>query len=98
METHYHYHFGPDDQTILALKKINKTLKKMAENQAQLAEELGVVKAQVEKITTEYTTRIATLEEALVAAGNITPEVQAALDGLKASVQIADDVTPDPAV
>ena len=98
MATHYHthFHYGNDAEQ---LRKINKTLKNikriMAENQEQLAAELAAVNAQLAKINTEYTTRIANLEAALVAAGTITPEVQAELDALKAVTQAIDDVTPD---
>ncbi len=96
MGTHYHYHFGADSNVLSKINKQLKQIKKiMAENQTELAGELATVNAQLAKINTEYTTRIASLEAALVAAGTITPEVQAELDALKAVTQAIDDVTPD---
>jgi len=95
METHYHYHFGPDDQTILALKKINKTLKKIMATQEEVAGQLAALTAQVEKVKTEIQANLDALAEAIAAQGNATPEVEAALAALTASVQGADDLNPD---
>jgi len=99
---HTHFHFGNDE----ALKKINKQLKKilkkMAETQAELVQELTALKEQNVKVFAEYTTRIETLtqttaalEEAISNQDNLKPEVKAALEELKASVQGLDDLTPD---
>ena len=66
--------------------------------QQELAVELGTVKTQVAKIGVESATtvqRVTTLEAALAAGGNVTPEVQAAFDALKAQVQVVDDLVPD---
>lgn len=64
-------------------------------NQQELAVTLGQMKDQLEKGHNEIVTKIALLEEALINAGNISPEVQARLDSLKESVQKVDDVVPD---
>jgi len=75
---------------------------------AELAVELEALKAQVEKIggetdalKTEITTlnqKVADLEAALAASGNVTPEVQTAFDALKTQVAVVDskveDITP----
>jgi len=64
-------------------------------DQVQLAQELAALQAQVDKANGEILQKIADLEAAIAAAGNVTPEVQAALDALKASVQSVDDIVPD---
>lgn len=65
-------------------------------NQAELAQALVDLKAQNEKARAEIVAKITTLEEAVAAAGTVTPEVEAALADLKTSVQADDDLT-DPA-
>lgn len=63
--------------------------------QQELLAALTDVKTQVDKSKTEITTKIAALEDALNNAGSTTPEVDAALADLKASVQSVDDIVPD---
>lgn len=67
----------------------------MAVSQSQLAADLVALKAQEEKAKAEILAKIATLEDAIVQAANTTPEVDAALADLKASVQGVDDIVPD---
>ncbi len=66
--------------------------------QAELAQQLTDVTAQNEKARAEILQKIADLEAAIVAAGNVTPEVEAALSALKTSVQTDDDIVADPTV
>jgi len=77
------------------LNQIILKLNQMALSQSQLAAELTAIKDQNEKARTEILAKIAALEEALANAGNTTPEVDAALADLKASVQTDDDLNPD---
>lgn len=63
--------------------------------QEELAQALNDVAAQVDKVKTEITNKIADLEAAIATAGTTTPAVDAALTALKASVQTADDIVPD---
>lgn len=68
------------------------------ETQAELAADLQKVSDQVAKIGTETSTllqKVADLEAALAAGGPVTAEVQAAVDALKAQVQVVDDLVPD---
>lgn len=84
--------------TGLADKQYNeivKLLKQIHMNQQEFAQELAGLKAQVDKANAEILAKITTLTQAIEAAGNITPEVQAALADLKASVQSTDDIVPD---
>lgn len=67
-------------------------------NQTELAAELTALTATVAKIGTETSTlltKITDLETALANAGSVSPEVQAALDGLKAQVNVVDGLVPD---
>lgn len=68
---------------------------KIMGTQAQHAQELRDLKAQNDKARAEVLAKITSLEEALANAGNTTPEVDAALADLKASVQTDDDIVPD---
>ncbi len=57
-------------------------------NQAELAQALTDVSTQIQK----------GIDEVLAAvqnAGNVTPEVQAALDSLRTKAQTLDDINPD---
>lgn len=64
-------------------------------NQAGLAQALTDAAAQAAKSHDEIVAKLATLEAAVIAAGDTTPEVNAALDALKAQVQGLDDLNPD---
>lgn len=85
---HHHYHFENEDLIIQNLKQIMAT-------QAELAQQLRDVTAQNEKSRQEILAKIEALEQAVIAAGNSTPEVDQALADLKASVQTDDDIVPD---
>lgn len=74
------------------LLSIFSLLNKIQMNQEELAAELAALKEQTERSTAEIITKIAALEDAITNAGNITPEVEAALTALKAAVQGVDDV------
>lgn len=70
----------------------------MALKQSELAVELTALTATVGKIKAEVTTtleKVSTLEEALANQENVTPELQAAFDELKASVTTVDELIPD---
>ncbi len=69
---------------------------------AELAAELTRLTEQEGKIAAEQATRfdaltqaVNDLKDALAAAGNVTPEVSAALLALKGAVQSLDDSIPD---
>lgn len=63
--------------------------------QSELAAQLTALTEQTEKAKAEILQKIADLDEALQAADDVTPEVQAAFDSLKASVQGVDDIVAD---
>ena len=93
MATHNHTHFHYGNEAVL--KQINKTLKKIMATQEEVAGQLAALTAQVEKVKTEIQANLDALAEAIAAQGNATPEVEAALAALTASVQGADDLNPD---
>lgn len=64
-------------------------------NQAQLAEQLTALAAQAEKAKVEVVQKVADLEAAIIAGGDVSPDVEAALAALKTSVQGLDDLNPD---
>lgn len=64
-------------------------------NQQELALALSGLREQLLKSNEEVKTKLAALEQAVTDAGNVTPEVQEALDALKSTVQSADDIVPD---
>lgn len=65
-------------------------------NQAELAQQLRAITEQNDKARQEVLDKISSLETALVNAGNMSSEVEAALAELKSSVQTDDDMVPDP--
>ena len=66
-------------------------------NQTELAQALSEVKTQADKAKAEIVGKISDLETAIANAGSTTPEVDAALEALKGTVQGIDDVVPDAA-
>jgi hypothetical protein len=78
-----HHHFSQDQ------------FNKIMATQAELAQSLKDVAAQVDKTKTEITSKIADLEAAIGNSGNTTPEVDDALAALKTAVQGVDDIVPD---
>ena len=67
----------------------------IAMNHAELAQAITDIAAQADKAKAEVVAQVATLEAAIVAAGNSTAAVDTALAGLKASVQGIDDLNVD---
>lgn len=78
--------------------QILNRLDRIMTTQAEHALELAAVAAGVAKIGTETQSliaKIADLEAAVEQAGNVTPEVEAAMVALKAQVVVVDDLVKD---
>ena len=90
MQIHIHVHQHLNDE-----HKILKKLNQIIMEQSELAAQLTALQTQTEKAKAEIISKIADLEGALDAADDVTPEVQAAFDALKASVQGVDDIVAD---
>ena len=88
IHVHIHNHYENEHKIIHILKQIKM-------EQSELAAQLTELKTQTEKAKAEIISKIADLEGALDAADDVTPEVQAAFDALKASVQGVDDIVAD---
>ncbi len=73
----------------------NLKLDKIMATSSEHAQSLRDLKAQNDKSREEILAKITSLEEAVVNAGNTTPEVDQAFADLKASVQTDDDIVPD---
>lgn len=69
--------------------------KRIMATQAELAAELRAMKEQNDKAFAEQEDALKKLQEALDLAGSTTPEVDEALEGLRASIQRDDDANPD---
>lgn len=69
--------------------------KEIMATQAELAQSLRDLKTQNEKAAAEQAAALKKLQDALDAGGMTSPEVDAALAELKASIQAEDDLNPD---
>jgi hypothetical protein len=63
--------------------------------QAEIAQGLKAVTAQLNKAKAEIVAKVAALEQAIGDAGSSTPEVDQALADLKGAAQSLDDLNPD---
>jgi seryl-tRNA synthetase len=80
---------------LIGLAAILYTLRRISMDQAALAQQIRDLTAQNEKAAAEQRAALKKLQDALDAAGSTTPEVDAALSELKASIQAEDDANPD---
>ena len=90
MGIHIHIHQHFDDENLI-IKKLNQIIME----QSELAAQLAALKDQTAKAKAEIVKKIEDLGTALEAADDVTPEVQAAFDALKAEVQGVDDIVAD---
>lgn len=75
-----------------------KEVKQIMATQQELVQQLTDLTANVTKIGAETTTliqKVTDLEAALAGQANVTPELQAAFDALKAQVVAVDELVPD---
>lgn len=78
--------------------QINWRLDQIMSTQAELAAQLDELGVQLEKIAAETQSLLDKIDElgAIIAAGgNVTPELQAAFDAVRAQAQVVDDKVPD---
>jgi len=81
---------------IFILFNINYKIGEIMTTQTELVVELGLIKDQLLKASAEIVAHVQALEVAVANSGAVTPEVQAAVDALKAVAQGLDDLNPDP--
>jgi septal ring factor EnvC (AmiA/AmiB activator) len=72
-------------------------LEKIMATQAELTTQVQAIGATLTKIGTETTALLAKIDElnAVIAAGTVTPELQAAVDAVAAQAHVVDDLVPD---
>lgn len=96
-EIHVHHHkAGADLRRLLHPLVLQGNL--IMQTQNELAADLAVVTEAVAKIGAETVVtlqKVTDLEAALASGGMTSPEVDAALQALKAQVQVVDDLIPD---
>ncbi len=102
---HIHLHYEGDFKLYEELRHQRDTINELKEiimaTQAELAVTLGDLIAKVTKIGGETQSLLLKIDElaaAVVAAGNLTPEVEAALAALQVQVDVVDALVADPAV
>jgi uncharacterized membrane protein YfbV (UPF0208 family) len=76
------------------LNEINQKIDIIMATQAEAAAQLATITSQLVKANTEIQARIQALIDA-AANVDLTPELQAAVDGLKPAAQALDDIVPD---
>jgi chromosome segregation ATPase len=80
------------------LQQIKQSQERIMTTQLELAQQLTAIGNQIAKVSAESSAtlqKVADLEAALTNASNVTPELQAAFDAVKAQVQLVDDLVPD---
>jgi len=98
MEIHIHIHHHHDpvlDKLSQKIDFLTEKTKIILMTQAEELQLLRDLKAQNEKAKAEILAKIQALEDAIANQGNTSPEVDAALADLKASIQSTDDIVPD---
>lgn len=95
-DNHKNHNF--EEIVLKELRRINFKLKNIMATQQEIAQQLTTLTAQIVKIGTETSItlqKVADLEAALGNQEGVTPELQAAFDALKLSIQNVDDLIPD---
>lgn len=95
---HIHIIKNDNDEILSLLKIIYEQNKKIIMTQQELTQIINAITAQVGKIKEESTATLAKLselQEIINNQGGVSPELQAAVDALKAQVQVVDDLVAD---
>ncbi len=79
------------------LAHVERILEKIMATQTELVAQLTAVNDQLKKIGTETAGLLAKIDElkAVIAAGTVSPELQAAVDALTAQAKVVDDLVAD---
>lgn len=99
----HHHKFDNSDDDLLhnvftLIKSIHSKIIQIMATQAELAQAVNQISTQVGKIKDETSglqQKITDLENAVGNQDNVSPELQAAVDALKAQVQVVDDLVAD---
>jgi hypothetical protein len=77
------------------IKVLQLTINSIIMTQEELALQLIAIKEQNDKARQERLDNVARLEQAIIDAGTVSPAVQEALEALRVSVEIDDNIIPD---
>jgi uncharacterized phage infection (PIP) family protein YhgE len=83
---------------IAEVQNINRKLNQIMATQAEAAAQLQGISAELTKVAAETQTlldNVKALQDAATAAGNVSPELQAAIDQVAAQAKTVDDLVPD---
>jgi chromosome segregation ATPase len=86
------------DQIDERLAQLNQKADKIMATQSDAAAQLTSINTELAKIATEtqgLLDQVAALQAAASAAGNVTPELQSAIDAVAAQAKVVDDLVPD---
>lgn len=90
-----YHHFPVSTDILTALNEIKELI---MGTQTELAADIANVTAQVAKIGTETAAllqKVTDLQTIIDSQGGVSPELQAAVDALKAQITVVDDLVPD---
>lgn len=96
-----HHHYGEGTIHMMILTKLEQILaqgRTIMATQAELTQQVKAATEKITKIGTETTTLVAKVKELTDIITNgppVTPELQAAVDELKAQAQVVDDLVSD---
>lgn len=91
----HHHNNEQLNEAIRLLHKLNRKVVKIMATQAEEAAKLAAIGDKLDKASAEILAAIEELKNALAAAGNTTPEVDAATERLTTAAQALDDIVPD---
>lgn len=76
---------------------LNSKLEKIMATQAELITQINNINQQLTKVGQETSTLLTKIDELkqVIAAGPVSPELQAAVDALAHQAQVIDDLVPD---
>jgi cell division protein FtsB len=109
VNVHHYFHFPGGNEILAKLDKVADSINSLKDytmsSQAEAAATLAAVLEQQKKTAAEIASvqasvdtlnaTIATLTDELANATTVSPELQAAVDAVKAQAQIVDDLIPD---
>ena len=89
---------GKLDAVLALLTTLNERIESIMATQAEIAAKLNAATDELKKVGGEVKTLLTKIDElqaAVVAAGNVTPELQAAVDAVVEQAKVVDDLVPD---
>lgn len=99
MEIHIHiHHHGEFEKILVSLHSLHQKLTDIMATQKELTDQVNALTGRVVKIGSETRTLLTKVEELLAiiaAGGEVSAELQTAVDDLQAQVTVVDELVPD---